>query len=72
MANPPKKATEMTDAEWRAARSAAIRARPGMSAEEIADLAERRGGSEPAKDAREMTDVEYSAAKARAIRDSMI
>jgi len=68
-----KKATEMTDVEYAAAKAAAIRQGGGMSAAERADLAERRGGSAPAKaakDARDMTDVEYAAAKSKAISDS--
>jgi len=65
-----KSVMDMSPAEYAAARLAAIRHRPGMSAAEIADLAQRRG-SDPPKDAREMTDEMYAQARARAIRDSL-
>ena len=66
-----KLATEMTDAEYAAARAAAISGTIGMTAAERADLAELRAArGEKPKDAREMSDSEYEAARAKAIRDS--
>ncbi len=63
-----KLATEMTDAEYEAARAAAIRGSPGLSAAELADLASRR--DEGPKDARDLTDAQYEAEKAKLIRNS--
>jgi hypothetical protein len=64
-----KPATEMTQEEYRHARAAAIRHRPGMTAAELADLAARRG-AKPEKDVRDMSPAEYSAARSKAIRSS--
>jgi hypothetical protein len=66
MSDNQKDVMKMSPAEYQAARLAAIRYRPGMSAAEIADLAQRRG-SDPPKLATEMTDEEYAKARARAI-----
>jgi hypothetical protein len=63
-----KLATEMTDAEYEAARAAAIRGDPGLTAAERADLASRC--DDQPKDARSMSDTEYEAAKSKLIRDS--
>jgi hypothetical protein len=66
-----KLATEMSDAEYAAAKAAAINHRPGLTAEERADLASRGWIEQPqAKDARELTDAEYEAEKAKLIRGS--
>jgi hypothetical protein len=63
-----KLATDMTDEEYAAAKTAAIRGSPGLSAAEIADLASRR--ADQPKDARELTDAEYEREKAKLIRNT--
>jgi hypothetical protein len=65
---PPKRATEMTEAEYRASLAALLRnpQQGRLTAAERADLAERRG--EEPKDAREMTAMEYAMARAKAVR----
>jgi hypothetical protein len=71
MTDTPKRAIDMTPAEYAQARAAAIRHRPGMTSAEIADLAERRGEKPAAaKSAPEMTDAEYAAARSKTIRGS--
>lgn len=63
-----KSVKEMSPAEYNAARAAALRPQKrGMTNEERADLAQRRG--EPAApDVRTMSSADYARAKAKAVR----
>lgn len=63
-----KSAKDLSPAEYSAARAAALRPqRQGMTHEERADLAKRRGEPGP-PDVRTMSSADYARAKAKAIR----
>lgn len=66
-----KSVADMTPVEYSAAKSAALRRRPGMTQEERADLAKRRGDPSPV-DVRFMSAEDYQRHRQAAIRGNTI